>query len=83
MWDQEKQHIWRDLKDEYEITDIVYLPEFNYLAFGLTDKGRAGKVCLWSVDTFRKVKEFYENGSGAGALCWDPDTGEKQPVEQK
>jgi hypothetical protein len=56
---------------------MVYMAEFNYLAFGLTEKGSAGKVCIWSVDTFRKVKEFYENGSGTGALCWDPDLGDR------
>lgn len=71
MWDQAKMQVWRDFKDDYEISDIVYLQEYNFLICGLSSRSAEGKICLWSLDSFRKIKEFYENGSGAGALIWE------------
>jgi hypothetical protein len=37
----------------------------------LTGKSGEGKICIWSLDTFRRVKELYDNGSGVGGLVWE------------
>jgi hypothetical protein len=55
LWGQEKFENWRDFKDEYEITDMVFIPEYNYLACGLMGKKAEGKVCIWSLDNFKRV----------------------------
>ena len=40
------------------------------LAVGLSTASGEGKICFYSLDTFRKIKEIYDNGSGVGGLAY-------------
>jgi len=41
------------------------------LVVGLSTTSGEGKICFWSLDTSRKIKEIYDNGSGVGGLMYE------------
>lgn len=46
--------------------------KLNFLILGMTSIDDAGKLSIWSLTTLKKIKNVYDNGSGTGAIVWDP-----------
>ncbi|CAD8194025.1 unnamed protein product [Paramecium octaurelia] len=71
LLNQQSYQVIKELRDDYEISSALYIQQFNFLVIGLSTKNGEGKICFWSLDTFRKIKEIYDNGSGVGGLAWE------------
>ncbi|CAD8202842.1 unnamed protein product [Paramecium pentaurelia] len=71
LLNQQSFQVIKELRDDYEISSALYIQQFNFLVIGLSTKNGEGKICFWSLDTFRKIKEIYDNGSGVGGLAWE------------
>lgn len=71
LLDLQQYTIAREIRDDYEISSALYISSLNILALGLSTQNGEGKMCFWSLDTHRKVKEIYDNGSGVGGMAWE------------
>ncbi|CAD8128146.1 unnamed protein product [Paramecium sonneborni] len=71
LLNSQSYQIIKELRDDYEISSALYIQQFNFLVIGLSTKNGEGKICFWSLDTLRKIKEIYDNGSGVGGLAWE------------
>lgn len=72
-----------EFKEEFEVSYLEYIPEvpiyfsfyikkLNFLILVMTSIDDSGKLSIWSLATLKKIKNIYDNGSGTGAIVWDP-----------
>lgn len=69
VWDLNSMKIVKEMRDDYNVTSICYIAQLNMIACSLCAKDDSGKVSLWSMDKYRKIKEIFESGSGVMTLC--------------
>lgn len=71
MWEADTFTPLKQLEETLPVRSVCYIREYDYLVTAMVGYKGEGRMGVWTLDFYKKIKELGENPTGVYQIIWD------------